>query len=118
MPKDFGHWLSTPDRKQPLVGGASVREFDTSLTKADSAPPELLREVTELEEDLRDRARNLYPVDVPRGQDSHVTVMKILESKVLPKDYASSTVWQHAHQLYWQIQAFKKTPDAVMWHPV
>ena len=109
MPKEFGRWSEQGTHaqvEQPRASGAD-------------APPDLMRSVAELEEDLYQRVmRNLYPVDIPRGQDYHQAVMRILAFKELPEHYAMSPVWQHARHLYAQIEALKKKPGALLWNPV
>ncbi len=106
--KDNGHFLEAFPKstlsKSAVGGGES---------------PNLMRSLAELEDDLHQRVmRNLYVMDVPRGNDYYPAVMRVLALKTLPDTYASSPVWQHAHQLYWQIEAMKGNPEAVLWHPV
>lgn len=110
MSKDFGRWLSTQCVPAPDV--PAILSVD--------APPDLMRTVEALEEELGERVRNLYPVDadIHRGFGYYEEVHRVLSAKQLPGEYVASSMWQHAHQLYWQIEAFKKNPDATMWHPV
>lgn len=107
MPKEFGHWLQSLQ-----VAKGEKREVNTSS-------PDLMRSVAELEEDLDERKRNLYPSDptIPRGRWPE-EVHRILCTKTLPAEYVDVPVWQHAHQLYWQIEALKGKSDALPWHPV
>ena len=80
--------------------------------------PNLMRSIEELEKDLDERMRNLYPMDpeIPRSNFPQ-EVRRILSMKTLPEEYAESSVWKHAHWIFWQIEAYKGNPEATMWHP-
>jgi hypothetical protein len=111
MQGDFMGWLDE--------SAEAVRRHFAPELQSESVRPDLMRTKAELEDDLRERVmRNLYVVDVPRGADYYVAVWNVLKQKTLPAEYVSSPVWQHAHHLYWQIEALKGNPDATLWHPV
>lgn len=114
MPKEFGYWNTDTNKQSGCALGQSHVQLDKQLSA-----PNLMRSVEELEDELTQRVmRNLNPIDVPRGQDYYQEVYRILGLENLPDAYAPSSVWQHAHQLYWQIEAFKGNPEAIAYHPV
>ena len=107
MPRDFGYWMTT----------SRAQATETPIVTPVVAQ-NLMKPVAELEDDLSRVMRNLYPIDIPRGHAHDAEVMKILERITLPIEYANSPVWQHAHQLYAQIQAMKGNSNFLMYHPV
>lgn len=111
MLKEYDDWVASMAKGLGVSAGAGEKQ----------EKPDLMRPVEELERDLygpEGAMRNLYPVDVGRGPAADEEVMRILKCKVLPPEYATSPVWRHAHQLYWQIEALNGNPDAILWHPV
>lgn len=73
--------------------------------------------IPELEKELGERTRNLYPMDasIPRAQWPQ-EVERILSLEKLPDEYAASPVWTQAHYIFWQIRVFRMEPNAVMWN--
>jgi hypothetical protein len=58
-------------------------------------------------------------VNIPRGYRWDAEIERIMQLRLLPREYADSPVWKNAHALYWQIVALKgDDPSALMWHPV
>jgi len=68
----------------------------------------LLKSVPELEKDYAEVSRNL---------DAE-TIRIIESSPQLPGEWRGSIKIGRAHELYWQIQAFKGDSRAIMHHPV
>lgn len=109
MSKDFSRWF----REQGVCA-------DTLSEEHASGVPSLMRPLEELEAELAERCRNLYPCHdhIPRGSTWVEEVAQILDSVVLSPEYADSPVWRGAHQLHWQVKAMKGDPRSIMWHPV
>jgi len=64
------------------------------------AHPDLAKSVEELDAEYKEALRNLTV-----WADAIIST-----SQELPDQYQTSSVWRHAHQLYWQMEERKRTP--------
>ncbi len=76
----------------------------------DETDHNLLKSIPELEADYDKVIRNLSLDDIAEIEDS----------PEVPEKYRGKEFFKFhtAHAIYWQIQAFKKDPRVVMYHPV